>query len=81
MDSKTLVGTNISTLYAYSGTDLANDGPTVIEVPPGMLGFLDDAWQRFVGNIGVTGPDKGQGGGFWFCLRATRAPSQRPTPS
>ena len=65
MDSKTLVVTaNTSTLYAYSGTDLANDGPTVIEVPPGMLGFLDDAWQRFVGNIGVTGPDKGQGGKY-----------------
>jgi len=65
MDSKTLVVTaNTSTLYAYSGTDLANDGPTVIDVPPGMLGFLDDAWQRFVGNIGVTGPDKGAGGKY-----------------
>lgn len=43
MDSATLVVTaNTSTLYAYSGTDLAKDGPTVIEVPPGMLGFLDD---------------------------------------
>ncbi len=65
MDSATLVVTaNTSTLYAYSGTDLAKDGPTVIEVPPGMLGFLDDAWQRFVGNIGVTGPDKGKGGKY-----------------
>lgn len=65
MDSATLVVTaNTSTLYAYSGTDLANDGPTVIEVPPGMLGFLDDSWQRFVGNIGVTGPDKGKGGKY-----------------
>jgi hypothetical protein len=65
MDSQTLVVTaNTSTLYAYSGTDLANDGPTVIEVPPGMLGFLDDGWQRFVGNIGVTGPDKGKGGKY-----------------
>ncbi|MGB5810989.1 MAG: DUF1254 domain-containing protein, partial [Polyangiales bacterium] len=65
MDSQTLVVTaNTSTLYAYSGTDLANDGPTVIEVPPGMLGFLDDGWQRFVGNIGITGPDKGKGGKY-----------------
>ena len=65
MDSKTLVVTaNTSTLYAYAGTDLANDGPTVIEIPPGMLGFLDDAWQRFVGNMGVTGPDKGKGGKY-----------------
>lgn len=65
MDSQTLVVTaNTSTLYAYSGTDLENDGPTVIEVPPGMLGFLDDSWQRFVGNIGITGPDKGKGGKY-----------------
>ncbi len=65
MDSQTLVVTaNTSTLYAYAGTDLAKDGPTVIEVPPGMLGFLDDSWQRFVGNIGVTGPDKGKGGKY-----------------
>lgn len=65
MDSQTLVVTaNTSTLYAYAGTDLAKDGPTVIEIPPGMLGFLDDAWQRFVGNMGVTGPDKGKGGKY-----------------
>jgi len=65
MDSQTLVVTaNTSTLYAYTYTDLAKDGPTVIEVPPGMLGFLDDAWQRFVGNMGVTGPDKGKGGKY-----------------
>lgn len=65
MDSATLVLTaNTSTLYAYAGTDLANDGPTVIEVPPGMLGFLDDSWQRFVGNIGLTGPDEGKGGKY-----------------
>ena len=65
MDSQTLVVTaNTSTLYAYTYTDLAKDGPTVIEIPPGMLGFLDDAWQRFVGNMGVTGPDKGKGGKY-----------------
>jgi|TARA_R110000772_G_scaffold268659_1_gene397126 hypothetical protein len=65
MDSQTLVVTaNTSTLYAYTYTDLAKDGPTVIEVPPGMLGFLNDGWQRFVGNMGVTGPDKGKGGKY-----------------
>ena len=65
LDSQTLVVTaNTSTLYAYTFTDLAKDGPTVIEVPPGMLGFLNDAWQRFAGNMGVTGPDKGKGGKY-----------------
>jgi hypothetical protein len=65
MDSQAIVLTaNTSTLYAFSRTDLANDGPTVIEVPPGMLGFLDDDWERFVGDLGVTGPDKGKGGKY-----------------
>ncbi len=65
LDSQTLVVTaNTSTLYAYTYTDLATDGPTVIEIPPGMLGFLNDAWQRFVGNMGVTGPDEGKGGKY-----------------
>lgn len=65
MDSQTLVVTaNTSTLYAYACTDLAKDGPSVIEIPPGMLGFLDDGWQRFVGNMGVTGPDNGKGGKY-----------------
>jgi hypothetical protein len=26
-----------------------------------MLGFPDDSRQRFVGNIGLTGPDEGKG--------------------
>jgi hypothetical protein len=65
MNSQTLVVTaNTSTLYAYTYTDLAKDGPTVIDIPPGMLGFLNDAWQRFVGNMGVTGPDQGKGGKY-----------------
>ena len=65
MDSQAVVLTaNTSTLYAFSRTDLAKDGPTVIEVPPGMLGFLDDDWERFVGDIGVTGPDRGKGGKY-----------------
>jgi hypothetical protein len=65
MDSRTpVITSNTSTMYAYAPTDLANDGPTVIEIPPDMLGFLDDAWQRFVGNMGRTGPDRGKGGKY-----------------
>lgn len=65
MDSRTpVITSNTSTMYAYAPTDLAKDGPTVIEIPPGMLGFLNDAWQRFVGNMGVTGPDRGKGGKY-----------------
>jgi hypothetical protein len=55
---------NTSTLYALGYMDLKKDGPLVIELPPGMLGFVDDAWFRFVENLGAIGPDKGKGGKY-----------------
>jgi len=55
---------NTSTLYAVNYLDLKTDGPLVVELPPGMLGFLDDAWFRFVSNLGAIGPDKGKGGKY-----------------
>ncbi|WP_197231062.1 DUF1254 domain-containing protein [Novipirellula artificiosorum] len=55
---------NTSTLYALTYLDLKTEGPLVVELPPGMLGFLDDAWFRFIDNLGVIGPDKGQGGKY-----------------
>ena len=55
---------NTSTLYALAYLDLKADGPLVIELPPGMLGFIDDAWFKFVENLGAIGPDKGQGGKY-----------------
>lgn len=55
---------NTSTLYALTYLDLKTDGPLVVEIPPGMLGFLDDAWFRFVENLGVIGPDRGKGGKY-----------------
>jgi hypothetical protein len=38
------------------------DGPLVVEVPPEVLGPIDDAWFRWVTDVGITGPDKGKGG-------------------
>jgi hypothetical protein len=55
---------NTSSLYALTYLDLKTDGPLVVDLPPGMLGFLDDAWFRFVDNLGVIGPDKGKGGKY-----------------
>ena len=65
MDSAPLYLTaNTSTLYAFAFLDLQADGPTVIELPSGMLGALNDAWFRYVGDFGAAGPDKGKGGAF-----------------
>ena len=65
MDSKSLVLTgNTSTMYALGFLDLKKDGPTVIELPPGMLGVLNDMGFLFMENLGAAGPDKGQGGKY-----------------
>ena len=65
LDSKPLYLTgNTSTLYAQAYLDTEIDGPTVIEIPPGMLGAINDAWFRYVEDLGVIGPDKGKGGKY-----------------
>ena len=80
MDSKTLLLTgNTSTLYAVTTLDLKTDGATVIELPPGMLGMLDSAWFKFIGNFGVAGQDKGKGGKYLICRPDTPAPCRTAT--
>jgi hypothetical protein len=65
LDSKSLFLTaNTSTLYAFAFTDLEKEGPTVVELPPGMLGALNDATFQWVGDYGPAGPDKGKGGKY-----------------
>ncbi len=65
MDSKALFLTaNTSTLYIMPHIDTKELGPIVVEVPPMMLGAFDDAWFRYVGDAGITGPDKGKGGKY-----------------
>ena len=60
MDPKSLFLTaNSSTMYAFPCLDLERDGPTVVEAPPKMLGMINDAWFRYVTDIGLAGPDKG----------------------
>jgi len=49
--------------YCWMWIDL-HDGPLVAEVPPGVLGALNDHWYRWLVDVGVTGPDKGQGGKY-----------------
>ena len=65
LDSKSLYLTgNTSTLYAQVYLDTEIDGPTVIEIPPGMLGMINDSWFRWVEDLGAIGPDKGKGGKY-----------------
>jgi hypothetical protein len=64
MDSKTLLLTaNADTVYVLGFLDLTK-GPMVLEVPPGLLGAIDDAWYRWVIDLGLPGPDRGLGGKY-----------------
>jgi hypothetical protein len=40
------------------------DGPQVIELPPHVLGFVNDFWCNYVGDLGNAGPDRGKGGKY-----------------
>jgi len=65
MDSNPLFLTaNTSTLYVVPSITTKQDGPVVLEVPPGMLGAFNDMWFRYVQDIGPAGPDRGQGGKY-----------------
>jgi hypothetical protein len=66
MDSTPLFLTgNTGTVYISSFLDLKRDGPTVMEIPAGMgPGTVNDAFFRFVVDMGGPGPDKGKGGKY-----------------
>ena len=65
LDSKALFLTgNTESIYAMLLFDLKADGPTVLEVPAGLMGPFDDANFKFVFDIGPTGMDKGKGGKY-----------------
>src|ERR1700749_3941625 len=57
---------NTETTYGPTVLDLRAWGPTVIEAPPASLCVVDDFWFRYVADMGIAGPDKGQGGKYLF---------------
>jgi hypothetical protein len=54
---------NHNTPYLWFWTDL-RQGPLVVEVPPKVLGMVNDMWQHWVTDMGITGRDKGKGGKY-----------------
>lgn len=54
---------NNNTPYTWFWLDLTK-GPLVMEIPPKVLGLIDDMWYHFVTDLGLMGPDKGEGGKY-----------------
>lgn len=66
---------NSDVIYCMGFADLSQTGPLVLEAPPKIQGLLDDFWHRpltgpevngvqYRGDIGIPGPDRGQGGKY-----------------
>ena len=78
LDSSPLFLTgNTDTVYCSVILDLETDGPTVVEIPPGSgPGTVNDAFFRFVIDMGGPGPDRGKGGKYLIVPAGTRARCQ-----
>lgn len=56
---------NTDTVYTSAFLDLQRDGPTVVEIPAKSgPGTVNDAYFRFVIDMGIPGPDAGRGGKY-----------------
>lgn len=66
MDSNPLFLTgNTDTVYGMTMLDLGKDRATVIEIPKGQgPATVNDAYFRFVADMGEPGLDKGEGGKY-----------------
>lgn len=66
MDARSLFLTpNSTTVYVLMCLDLKAE-PMVVQVPPNVLGPVDDAYFHFITDVGLTGPDGGKGGKYLF---------------
>ena len=64
VDSRTAELTaNDNVVYSFIWLDTSK-GPLVVEIPPKVLGLIDDMWYRWVADVGITGADKGKGGKY-----------------
>jgi hypothetical protein len=64
VDARTVELTaNDNTVYSFVWLD-THKGPLVVEIPPRVLGLIDDFWYRWVADVGITGADRGRGGKY-----------------
>ena len=72
LDARSLFLTpNTTTVYNMMEIDVKN-GPVVLVLPPGVLGPVNDAFFRYVADLGLVGPDQGKGGKYLFVHNSYR---------
>lgn len=66
-DVSVFITPQLVTPYILALIDLAETGPVVVDYPAGMTaGALADWWDRPITDVGLPGPEKGQGAKFVF---------------
>ncbi len=66
---------NDTTTYLVGFVNLERTGPLVIQYPKGLTaGGLLDLWQRPITDMGLSGPDKGEGGKYLVVPPGQKAP-------
>jgi hypothetical protein len=74
-DKLGLLTANDTTPYVIGFLNLQRTGPLVIEYPKGQTaGGILDFWQRPITDLGLTGPDKGEGGKYLVLAPGQEAP-------
>ncbi|MGS4988990.1 DUF1254 domain-containing protein [Roseibium sp. RP-7] len=74
LDARALFLTpNTTNVYAMMEINV-KDGPVVVDVPPGVLGPVQDAFFRYVTDFGPVGPDEGKGGRYVFAHERYKGP-------
>ena len=66
---------NDTTTYLVGYVNLERTGPLVIDYPKGpTAGGILDMWQRPISDVGLSGPDKGEGGKYLVVPPGQKAP-------
>lgn len=74
-DKLGLLTANDTTPYVIGFLNLERTGPLVIDYPKGQTaGGILDFWQRPITDLGLTGPDKGEGGKYLVLAPGQEAP-------
>lgn len=82
MDAKTILLTpNTETVYGLGFLYLKEDGPTVCEAPPQMLGLAMDTLQRYLVDIGMRVRTKARAANICSCHLISQARLLRATSS
>ncbi|PWJ41810.1 DUF1214 domain-containing protein [Sediminitomix flava] len=69
------ITSNLNTPYMLAFPNLSETGPLILEVPAGPTGgLLNDIESRNIGDIGLTGPDQGEGGKYLILHESWEVP-------